>query len=246
MAWSTRELAGLADTTVKAIRHYHAIGLLEEPERALNGYKRYGTPHLVRLLQIRRLRELGMSLEAIAGVSGPDDGFADAVRALDADLAAAIERQQAVRAELADLLRHEATADVPAGFEAVASNLSDADRATITVSSQLFSETVAREIRGMAAIRHELDSEFDDLPPDADERTVADLARRLAPLVRDLHERFPSSRDPAAHARGERRAAIATMAQTLADHYNPAQVAVLRELGRLLAAERTAEPPPAE
>ena len=31
MAWSTRELAELAGTTVNTIRHYHALGLLERP-----------------------------------------------------------------------------------------------------------------------------------------------------------------------------------------------------------------------
>ena len=31
MPWSTRELAELAGTTVKAVRHYHEIGLLDEP-----------------------------------------------------------------------------------------------------------------------------------------------------------------------------------------------------------------------
>ena len=68
MGWSTRELAELAGTTIKAVRHYHEHGLLEDPRRAVNGYKQYGAGHLVRLLQIRRLRELGLSLSQIAGV----------------------------------------------------------------------------------------------------------------------------------------------------------------------------------
>ena len=50
MGWSTRELAELAGTTIKAVRHYHEHGLLEEPRRAVNGYKQYGAGHLVRLL----------------------------------------------------------------------------------------------------------------------------------------------------------------------------------------------------
>ncbi|MEO3798201.1 MerR family DNA-binding transcriptional regulator [Nonomuraea sp. B10E15] len=37
MPWSTRELAGLAGTTVNTIRHYHRLGLLDEPERRYNG-----------------------------------------------------------------------------------------------------------------------------------------------------------------------------------------------------------------
>jgi hypothetical protein len=59
MAWSTRELAEPAGTTLKTVRHYHRIGLLEEPERAANGYKRYRVKHLVRLLRIRRPADLG-------------------------------------------------------------------------------------------------------------------------------------------------------------------------------------------
>jgi DNA-binding transcriptional MerR regulator len=47
VAWSTRELAELAGTTVNTVRHYHRIGLLDEPERRNNGYKEYGVPHLV-------------------------------------------------------------------------------------------------------------------------------------------------------------------------------------------------------
>lgn len=56
MAWSTRELAEMAGTTVKSVRLYHQRGLLEEPERSPNGYKKYEVRHLVDLLRIRRLR----------------------------------------------------------------------------------------------------------------------------------------------------------------------------------------------
>lgn len=61
MGWSTREVAQLAGTTLRTVRHYHEIGLLDEPERLPNGYKAYRTEHLVRLLQIRRLTGLGFS-----------------------------------------------------------------------------------------------------------------------------------------------------------------------------------------
>ncbi|MGY0020961.1 MerR family DNA-binding transcriptional regulator [Streptomyces sp. YJ-C3] len=39
MAWSTREIAELADVSLRAVRHYHEVGLLSEPERRSNGYK---------------------------------------------------------------------------------------------------------------------------------------------------------------------------------------------------------------
>src|SRR6185312_16235456 len=33
VAWSTSELAHLAGTTARTVRHYHDVGLLEEPRR---------------------------------------------------------------------------------------------------------------------------------------------------------------------------------------------------------------------
>lgn len=65
VAWSTSELATLAGTTVNTIRHYHRLGLLEEPDRRHNGYKQYEMVDLVRLLHIRRLVELGVPLSRI-------------------------------------------------------------------------------------------------------------------------------------------------------------------------------------
>ena len=50
VAWSTRELAELAGTTVKSVRYYHQLRLLDEPARLTNGYKQYEVRHLVRLL----------------------------------------------------------------------------------------------------------------------------------------------------------------------------------------------------
>ena len=94
MAWSTRRLAQLGGTTVKTIRHYHEIGLLDEPERAGNGYKQYGTAHLVHILQIARLRDLGMGLAQIAELEGSDEAFAATLHQLDAQLAESISHQQ--------------------------------------------------------------------------------------------------------------------------------------------------------
>ena len=96
MPWSTREVAELAGTTINTVRHYHSVGLLTEPERSSNGYKRYEVAHLVRLLQIRRLRDLGVPLTQIEEVGFGGDSPADALKAIDADLAASIARLQRV------------------------------------------------------------------------------------------------------------------------------------------------------
>lgn len=113
MPWSTRELAELAHTTLNTVRHYHAIGLLDEPGRAINGYKRYEVRHLVRLVQIRRLRELGVPLDQIDQASTPGSASAAALRSIDAELASSIDRLQRARSEIGAILRGSITADAP-------------------------------------------------------------------------------------------------------------------------------------
>lgn len=81
------ELARMAGVSVRTLRHYHAIGLLPEPERADNGYREYGAEHLLRLLRIRQLASLGFSLEQI----GP------MIDELDAERQEADEREHSER-----------------------------------------------------------------------------------------------------------------------------------------------------
>jgi DNA-binding transcriptional MerR regulator len=73
LAWSTREPAGLAGTTVKSVRYGHQLALLDEPERLGNGYKQYEVRHLVRLPQITRLTELRVPLSQIESIGSTDD-----------------------------------------------------------------------------------------------------------------------------------------------------------------------------
>lgn len=62
----TRDLAAIAGTTPRTLRHYHQIGLLPEVGRDANGYRRYGVGDLVRLLRIRQLAASGLPLRKIA------------------------------------------------------------------------------------------------------------------------------------------------------------------------------------
>ncbi|MGW9551491.1 MerR family transcriptional regulator [Citricoccus zhacaiensis] len=100
--WSTREVAELAGTTVNAVRFYHRSGLLEEPERKSNGYKQYRARHLVRLLRIRRLRDLGVPLSRIGAVDAEGDEAMEALRVLDAELPE--DADEACRQDLAERL----------------------------------------------------------------------------------------------------------------------------------------------
>ncbi len=64
----SNELARLAGVTTRALRHYHAIGLLAEPPRSANGYRDYDAADLLRVLRIRQLASLGFRLDQVAGM----------------------------------------------------------------------------------------------------------------------------------------------------------------------------------
>ncbi len=50
--WSIQDIARLAGTTSRTLRHYDAIGLLAPSRVAANGYRYYDAPALVRLQRI--------------------------------------------------------------------------------------------------------------------------------------------------------------------------------------------------
>ncbi|MFB7182606.1 MerR family transcriptional regulator [Streptomyces sp. NPDC056257] len=91
------EIAAVVGVTTRAIRHYHHVGLLPEPERRPNGYRAYSVRDAVLLARVRRLTELGLSLDEVRDVLADDAGreLADVLEELDADLA----RQEAAIAE---------------------------------------------------------------------------------------------------------------------------------------------------
>ena len=66
--WSIQEIAKLAGTTSRTLRHYDDIGLLAPSRIAHNGYRHYDQAALVRLQRILLLRELGLGLPQIAEV----------------------------------------------------------------------------------------------------------------------------------------------------------------------------------
>ncbi|MDX2358551.1 MerR family transcriptional regulator [Dietzia sp. PP-33] len=108
------DLARTAGVTVRALRHYHQIGLLEEPARSSNGYRVYDTHALVKVLRIRRLIDLGFSLPQISTMLDDDEPPpATVFDTLDAEFAAQIERLTRQRELLSHLKRYEAFPDLP-------------------------------------------------------------------------------------------------------------------------------------
>ncbi|RPF19512.1 MerR family transcriptional regulator [Myceligenerans xiligouense] len=74
MSWSIQEIARIAGTTSRTLRHYEQVGLLEPAGRAPGGARRYDQDALVRLQRILLLRDLGMGLSEIGDAlrSEPD------------------------------------------------------------------------------------------------------------------------------------------------------------------------------
>src|SRR6478609_1466189 len=68
MEWSIQQIAKLAGTTSRTLRHYDDIGLLSPSSVGRNGYRHYDEAALVRLQRILLLRELGLALPHIAEV----------------------------------------------------------------------------------------------------------------------------------------------------------------------------------
>lgn len=68
MEWSIQQIARLAGTTSRTLRHYDNIGLVPPSRIGHNGYRYYDGPALVRLQRVLLLRELGLGLPQIADV----------------------------------------------------------------------------------------------------------------------------------------------------------------------------------
>lgn len=77
--WSIQQIAKIAGTTSRTLRHYGEIGLLPASSTGHNGYRYYDQAALVRLQRILLLRELGLGLPQIADVLGREASEAHAL-----------------------------------------------------------------------------------------------------------------------------------------------------------------------
>ena len=98
------QLAAYAGVSVRAVRHYHQIGLLPEPERDASGYRRYSARAVVSLIKIRTLANAGVPLSRIGQMLEADaPAFAEAVQRIDTQLRDEIERLETSRKQIAQL-----------------------------------------------------------------------------------------------------------------------------------------------
>ena len=106
--------------TVKTLRHYHQIGLLEPAEVDPDtGYRRYATDQIPAAQVIRRFRDLDMPLEEIQAVlSAPDLRTRNQrITAHLVRLEEELGRVQSATASLRDLLAAPAPDDISARIE---------------------------------------------------------------------------------------------------------------------------------
>ncbi|EST28526.1 MerR family transcriptional regulator [Streptomyces niveus] len=102
------DAAAFVGSTPRAIRHYHEIGLLPEPERGGDDRRRYGYEDMIRLLWIRRMADAGIALDDIR------DAFTSDTASATADsgegIAGILERLEETLAEQEAELRRQRTA----------------------------------------------------------------------------------------------------------------------------------------
>lgn len=98
------QLASYAGVTVRAVRHYHQVGLLPEPERDGSGYRTYGATAVVQLIKIRTLADAGVPLSRVGDLLHADEAtFAEAVTEIDQRLRGEIRRLKRNRKQIAQL-----------------------------------------------------------------------------------------------------------------------------------------------
>ena len=107
--------AQLSGTTIKAIRHYEAIGLLPTPQRE-GRYRVYSTQSVERLMVIKCAQQLGFKLNELQAILQGHQGDAlpwerasQAIARKQEELArqmAALQKMQAGLAEFDAMLKH--------------------------------------------------------------------------------------------------------------------------------------------
>ncbi len=98
------QLASYAGVTIRAVRHYHQVGLLPEPPRDASGYRTYDSAAVVRLIKIRTLAEAGVPLARVRELLDADpETFAAATAEIDRQLRVQVRALQEHRRRIAQL-----------------------------------------------------------------------------------------------------------------------------------------------
>lgn len=210
------DIARLAGTTPRALRHYHKIGLLAEVRRDANGYRCYGAAELIRVLRIRQLAAGGMPLRQIAlFLDGSAENQAEAIAALDEALLEESERIRQQRQIVAELLNsHADPGRFGAGGCETKTQQLDRDIWTLVTAgsaqSQGFSDALSAKLRedSVAALAAQWYQEFesleqqDTIDPDRAE-SLADRMVSFAQVLSEFTETLPERSGVSGKAAGD-------------------------------------------
>ena len=130
------DFAKATHLTIKTLRHYHRIGLLEPAQvDEITGYRRYGTDQIRQALIISRFRKLDMPLDTIHEVlSAPDLATRNAAIAAHLErLETALEHTRSAAQSLRDLLGR--AEPLPATIEHLAVPATEAAAITATIDA---------------------------------------------------------------------------------------------------------------
>lgn len=241
------ELARLAGVTVRALRHYHQVGVLAEPDRRSNGYREYDVHDLIRVLRIKRLASLGIPLERMPDLlDDTDDRAGELLDELDTELAAQIDRLTTQRGIIARLRASDAAPDLPpelAPFLAVfavgaSRELTRFDRDQSVLLAHLAGEDgmphvarfyerlTARELLPAVADTSE---RFGRLGPESTEHDIAELVERFVTSFALLIGEFTTTEPPI-----DLSGAADVFAEHVTDLLNEQQQCALEEIQRRL------------
>lgn len=78
-------IAKKANVGVETVRYYQRIGLIEQPEKPVTGYRIYSNEAVSRLRFIQRAKQLGFSLSEISSLLALGDGHCKEAKQLAAD-----------------------------------------------------------------------------------------------------------------------------------------------------------------
>lgn len=98
------DLARMTGCNMETIRYYENVGIMPDPPRDRNNYRRYDDSHVARLRFVMRARDLGFSLEEIRDLLALVDGGIQTCAEVQSIASRHID---SVRAKIADLQRIE-------------------------------------------------------------------------------------------------------------------------------------------
>lgn len=249
-AMRSKDVAALAAVSVRTLRHYHQVGILPEPDRSPNGYRRYTLAHVGTLLRIRRLVALGVSLDQVPAFLGDEAQHGDTLlEDLERELAARVDQLQEQRDLIALLRAQHRRPDLPPGLDTLAvdvaalgSDLAGLERDASLVLARLSGDGDAGDLHRLGAAVHQADQggaltavarRYQRLAPESSASEAVEVAEEFVALLGAPLVDFLTSS-------GGRKVRRADVRQVPAVHGDPrlngAQVAALRIVGERLDA----------